>query len=60
MVPLDIYCVIAGIRSSLCIAAVLWMAILYRDDDVGPGVIVPNNVDEFGMVVEDRCVDNPS
>ena len=53
MVPLDICRDIAAIRSSLGMSAVFWSAILYRDNDVSPDVIVPNNVDEFGMVVED-------
>ena len=53
MVPLDIRRAIVDVRSSLGMSTVLWPAILYRDDDVGPDVIIPNNVDEFGMVVED-------
>ena len=53
MVPLDIRRAIADVRSSLAMSTVLWPAILYRDDYVGPDVIIPNNVDEFGMVVED-------
>ena len=53
MVLLDILRAIADVRSSLGMFTVLWPAILYHDDDVGPDVIIPNNVDEFGMVVED-------
>ena len=53
MVPLDIRRDIADIRSSLGISTVVWSAILCRDDDVDPDVIVPNDVDEFGMVMED-------
>ena len=53
MVPLDIRRAIMDVRSSLGMSIVLWPAILYRDDDVGPDVIIPNNVDEFGMVAED-------
>ena len=53
MVPLDIRCAIADVRSCLGLSAVLWPAILYRDDNVGPDVIIPDNVDQFGMVLED-------
>ena len=53
MVPLDIYRAIADVCSSLGMSTVLLSAILYRDNDVDPNVIIPNNVDEFGMVVED-------
>ena len=53
IVPLDIRHAITDIQSSLGMSTVLWPAILYRGDDVGLNVIVPNNVDEFGMVVED-------
>ena len=50
-VPLDIRRSIADVRSSLGMAAVLWPAIIYLDDEVGPDIIVPDNVDDFGMVV---------
>ena len=50
MVPLDIYRAIADVCSSLGMSTVLWPAILFRDDGVGPDVIIPNNVDEFSMV----------
>lgn len=53
MVPLDIRRAIADIRSSISMSAVVWPAILYRDDDVGPDIIFPANVDEFGMLLED-------
>ena len=53
MVPLDIRRAIVEVRSSLGMSAVLRSAIFYRDDDVGPDVIVSNNVDKFSMVVED-------
>ena len=53
MVPLDIRRAIADVRSCLGMSNVLWSAILFRDDDVGPDVIVPDNVDQFGMVLED-------
>ena len=53
MVPLDIRRAIADVRSSLGMSTVLWPAILYCNEDVDPDVIIPNNVDEFGMVVED-------
>ena len=53
MVPLDIRRSIADVRSCLGLSNVLWPAILYRDDDVGPDVIVPDCVDSFGMVLED-------
>ena len=53
MVPLDIRRAIADVRSSLGMSTVLWPAILYRDVDVGPDVIISNNVDEFGMIVEE-------
>ena len=50
MVPLDIRRAIADVRSSLGMSIVLWPAILYRDNNVGPDVIIPDNVDQFGMV----------
>ena len=53
MVPLDIYHAIADVRSSLGMSTVLWPVILYPDDDVDPNAIIPNNVDEIGVVVED-------
>ena len=53
MVPLDMRRAVADVRSYLGMSTVLWSDILYREDDVGPDVIVPNNVHEFGMVVED-------
>ena len=53
MVPLDVRRAIADVRSCLGLSNVLWPAILYRDDDVGPDVIVPDCVDSFGMVLED-------
>ena len=53
MVPLDIRRSIADVRSCLGLSNVLWPAILYRDDDVGPDVIVPDCVDSFGMVLDD-------
>ena len=53
MVPLDIHRAIADVRSYLGMSAVLWPAILYRDDNVGSDVIVPDNVDSFGMVLEE-------
>ena len=53
MVPLDIRRAIADVRSCLGMPVVLWPAILYRDDNVGPDVIVPDNVDQFDMVLED-------
>ena len=53
MVPLDICRDIADVCSSLGMSTVLRAAILYRDDNVGPDVIVPNNVDKFVMVAED-------
>ena len=53
MVPLDICRAIADVRSCLGMSNVLWPAILFRDDVVGPDAIVPNNVDSFGMVLED-------
>ena len=37
----------------VAIRGVLRSAILYRDDNVGPDVIIPDNVDQFGMVLED-------
>ena len=53
MVPLDIRRAIADVRSCLGMSTVLWPAILYRDDNVGPDVIIPDNVDQFGIVLED-------
>ena len=53
MVPLDIHRTIADVRSRLGVSNVLWPAILFRGDDVGPDVIVPECVDSFGMVLED-------
>ena len=47
---------IADARSCLGMSTVLWPAILYRDGNVGPDVIIPDNVDQFGMVLEDQCV----
>ena len=52
MIPLDISRSIADVRACLGTSTVLWPAILFRDDDVGPDVIVPDNVDSFGMVFE--------
>ena len=53
MVPLDIRRAIADVRSCLGMSTVLWPAILFHDDNVGLDVIVPDNVDQFGMVLED-------
>ena len=53
MVPLDIRCAIADVRSCLGMSTVLWSAILYHGDNMGPDVIVPGNVDQSGMVLED-------
>ena len=50
MVPLDIRRAIADVRSCLGMSTVLWPAILYRDDNVGPDVIIPDNSDQFGTV----------
>ena len=49
MIPLDISRSIADVRACLGTSTVLWPAILFRDNDVGPDVIVPDNVDSFGM-----------
>ena len=56
MVPLDIHRVIADVPSSLGMSTVLWSAILYRNGGVGLNVIIPNNADQFGIVVEDSSV----
>ena len=53
MVSLDIRRSIADVRSCLGMPTVLWSAILYLDDNVGPDVIIPDIVDECGMVLED-------
>ena len=53
MVPLDVRRSIADVRSCLGMSTVLWPAILFRDDNVGPDVIVPDNLDQFSMVLED-------
>ena len=45
MVPLDIRCAIADVRSSLGMSTVLWSAILCRGDDVGPDVIIHVSLD---------------
>ena len=41
--------------SILVLACLLFFGRLffYRDDNVGPDVIIPDNVDQFGMVLED-------
>ena len=57
-VPLDIRRSIADVRSSLDMVAVLWPAIICLDDEVGPDIIVLDNVDDFGVVVS--VADNPS
>ena len=59
MVPLDIRCAIADVRSNLGLPVVLWPAILYFDGEVGPDVIVPTNVDEFGMLASAPVAANP-
>ena len=53
VVPLDICRAIADVRSCLVMSTVLWPAILYRDNNVGQDVIILDNVDQFGMVLED-------
>ena len=53
MVPLDICRAIADVRSCLGMSTVLWPAILFRDDNVGPDIIVPDYVNSFGMVLEE-------
>ena len=53
MVPLDFCRASADVRSCLGMSNVLWPAILFRDDDVGPDVIVPDRVDSFCMVLEE-------
>ena len=52
MVPLDIRRAIADFRSCRGMSTILWPAILYHDDNVGPDVIIPDNIDQFGMVLE--------
>ena len=50
MVPLDIPPSIADVCSNLGLATVLWPAICYFDDEAAPDVIMPANVDKFGML----------
>ena len=51
MVPLDIRRSITDVRRHLNLDPVDWPAILYLDDELGEDVIVPDNVDEFGMTI---------
>ena len=60
MVPLDIRRAIADVRSNLGLPVVLWPAILYFDGEVGPDVIVPTNVDKFGMLASASVATNPN
>ena len=51
MVLLDIQRSIADVCSNLGLDTVLWSAILYYDDEEGSDFIMPDNVNEFGLLV---------
>ena len=51
MVLLDIQRSIADVCSNLGLDTVLWSAILYYDEEEGSDFIVPDNMNEFGLLV---------
>lgn len=59
MVPLDVRRSIADVRSNLGLATVLWPTILCHDEEEGLDFTVPDNVDEFGLLLSAFASANP-